>query len=325
MSHEFGGERLAERPSVSKLTAPLVDHLIADATRLRLAVSDIGGARIVDAGIKARGGIEAGRLIAEICLGGLGHVDIAAGARFTRWGTMLSVRTADPVLACLGSQYAGWSLAEGEFFALGSGPGRALYAKEDLYGELAYHDHADSAVLVLEVDQFPPDALVARIATDCGVPADRLTLILTPTRSLAGTVQIVARVLEVALHKAHALHFPLHRIVDGVGSAPLSPPAPDFVNAMGRTNDATLYGGDVHLFVEGPEAEAQQLAEGLPSSTSRDYGRSFAEIFAAYKGDFYAMDPMLFSPARVTVTALETGRSFTHGEFNEAILDASFA
>ncbi|HEY9215209.1 MAG TPA: methenyltetrahydromethanopterin cyclohydrolase, partial [Ancylobacter sp.] len=107
--------------------------------------------------------------------------------------------------------------------------------------------------------------------------------------------------------------------------APLPPPAPDFINAMGRTNDATLYGGDVHLFVEGPEAEAQQLAEGLPSSTSRDYGRSFAEIFAAYKGDFYAMDPMLFSPARVTVTALETGRSFTYGAFNEVILDTSFA
>lgn len=322
MSDEFG----TERPSVSTLTAPLVDRLIADATRLRLAVSrSAGGARIIDAGIKARGGIEAGRLIAEICLGGLGHVGLNASARFSRWGTMLSVRTCDPVLACLGSQYAGWSLAEGEFFALGSGPGRALHAKEDLFGELGYRDHADSAVLVLEVDQFPPDELIARIASDCGVTPDRLTLILTPTRSLAGTVQIVARVLEVALHKAHALHFPLHRIVDGVGSAPLSPPAPDFINAMGRTNDATLYGGDVQLFVEGPESEAQQLAEGLPSSTSRDYGRSFAEIFAAYKGDFYAMDPMLFSPARVTVTALETGRSFTHGTFNEAILDASFA
>lgn len=315
----------ATRPSVSTLTAPLVERLVTDATQLRLAVSQRGGARMVDAGIAARGGIEAGRRIAEICLGGLGHVDIAANARFNRWGTMLSVRTADPVLACLGSQYAGWSLAQGDFFALGSGPGRALHAKEELFGELGYRDHAASAVLVLEVDQFPPDELIARIALDCGVPASELTLILTPTRSLAGTVQIVARVLEVALHKAHALHFPLHRIVDGVGSAPLSPPAPDFINAMGRTNDATLYGGDVQLFVEGPEAEAQQLAEALPSSTSRDYGRSFAEIFAAYKGDFYAMDPMLFSPARVTVTALETGRSFTYGAFDEAILDASFA
>jgi methenyltetrahydromethanopterin cyclohydrolase len=237
----------------------------------------------------------------------------------------VSVRSPDPVMGCLASQYAGWSLAEGDFFALGSGPGRALHAKEKLFEELGYRDSAASATLVLEVDQFPPEPLIDRIALDCGVAVDRLTLILTPTRSLAGTVQIVARVMEVALHKAHALHFPLDRIIDGLASAPLPPPAPDFVAAMGRTNDATLYGGDVHLFVDGPEEEAAVLASGLPSASSRDYGRPFGEIFAAYNGDFYAMDPMLFSPARVTVTALDTGRSFSHGAYNEAVLDRSFA
>jgi len=314
------------RPSVSALAEPLVESLIERAAILRLDVTrSAQGARIVDAGIHARGGIEAGRLIAEICLGGLGTVDIVPTGHFARWGTSLSVRTVDPVTACLASQYAGWSLAQGDFFALGSGPGRALHAKEELYAELGYRDQAASAVLVLEVDAFPPEVLVDRIAELCGVATDRLTLILTPTRSLAGTVQVVARVLEVALHKAHALHFPLDRIVDGLASAPLPPPAPDFITAMGRTNDASLYGGDVHLFVEGPEEEAASLAAGLPSSTSRDYGRTFGEIFTAYKGDFYAMDPMLFSPARVTVTALSTGRSFTHGAFDEAVLDRSFA
>ncbi|MBS9478857.1 methenyltetrahydromethanopterin cyclohydrolase [Ancylobacter sp. VKM B-3255] len=314
------------RPSVSALAAPLVEALIARAGVLRLAIShSANGARIVDAGIKAAGGIEAGRLIAEICLGGLGTVDIVPSPRFSRWGTSLGVRTADPVTACLISQYAGWSLSEGDFFALGSGPARALHAKETLYEELGYRDSAASAVLVLEVDSFPPETLIDRIGANCGVATDKLTLILTPTRSLAGTVQVVARVLEVALHKAHALHFPLERIVDGLASAPLPPPAPDFITAMGRTNDATLYGGDVHLFVDGPEDEAAKLAEGLPSSTSRDYGRAFGEIFSAYNGDFYAMDPMLFSPARVTVTALSTGRSFTHGAFDEAVLDRSFA
>ncbi|WAC27235.1 methenyltetrahydromethanopterin cyclohydrolase [Ancylobacter sp. SL191] len=314
------------RPSVSALAAPLVDALVARAETLRLSVTHSAkGARIVDAGIVARGGIEAGRLIAEICLGGLGSVEIVPAPRFARWGTLVSVRSPDPVMGCLASQYAGWSLAEGDFFALGSGPGRALHAKEKLFEELGYRDSAASATLVLEVDQFPPEPLIDRIALDCGVAVDRLTLILTPTRSLAGTVQIVARVMEVALHKAHALHFPLDRIIDGLASAPLPPPAPDFVAAMGRTNDATLYGGDVHLFVDGPEEEAAVLASGLPSASSRDYGRPFGEIFAAYNGDFYAMDPMLFSPARVTVTALETGRSFSHGAYNEAVLDRSFA
>ncbi|QJP13914.1 methenyltetrahydromethanopterin cyclohydrolase [Starkeya sp. ORNL1] len=314
------------RPSVSALAEPLVEALVRDAAALRLDVTrTASGARIIDAGITARGGIEAGRRIAEICLGGLGRVEVGTNARFPRWGTVLTVSTSDPVLACLGSQYAGWSLAEGDFFALGSGPGRALWAKETLFGELGYHDHHERACLVLEVDRAPPETLVARVAADCGVDPSNLTLILTPTTSLAGTAQIVARVLEVALHKTHTLHFPLEHIVDGIGSSPLPPPAPDFVAAMGRTNDATLYGGDVQLFVDGPEDDARALAEGLPSSTSRDHGRTFAEIFTAYKGDFYAMDPMLFSPARVTVTALTTGRSFTFGAFHEEILERSFA
>ena len=128
-------------------------------------------------------------------------------------------------------------------------------------------------------------------------------------------MQVVGRVLEVALHKAHELHFPLENIVDGTGLAPLPPPGADFMSAMGRTNDATLYGGAVTLFVEGPEEEAKKLAEGLPSSTSRDHGKTFGEIFAAYKGDFYAMDPMLFSPAKVSVTALSTGKTFVAGEY----------
>jgi methenyltetrahydromethanopterin cyclohydrolase len=313
-------------PSVNALSAPLVRRLVEDAAALRLGVSrDASGATLIDAGIDAAGGIEAGRRIAEICLGGLGRVTLAAGEI---WPSMVTVHASNPVLACLGCQYAGWSLQHEEqgkrFFALGSGPGRSLAAKEELFGELAYRDHAAETALVLEVDRRPPAALLQRVAGDCGVAADRLTIILTPTQSLAGSVQIAARSLEVALHKAHALKFPLERIVDGMGTAPLPPPAPDFVQAMGRTNDAILYGGVAQLYVSGPEAEAIALAEQLPSGASRDYGRPFAETFAAYKGDFYQIDPMLFSPGLVQVTALATGRSFRRGKLDRALLVRSF-
>jgi methenyltetrahydromethanopterin cyclohydrolase len=313
-------------PSVNALSAPLVRRLVEDAPALRLGVSrDPSGATLVDAGINAAGGIEAGRRIAEICLGGLGRVTLAAGEA---WPSMVTVHTTNPVLACLGCQYAGWSLQHEEkgkrFFALGSGPGRSLAGKEELFGELAYRDQAAETALVLEVDRSPPSELLQRIAGDCGVAADRLTIILTPTQSLAGSVQIAARSLEVALHKAHALKFPLERIVDGMGTAPLPPPAPDFVQAMGRTNDAILYGGVAQLYVSGPEAEAIALAEQLPSGASRDYGRPFAETFAAYKGDFYQIDPMLFSPGLVHVTALATGRSFRRGKLDRALLARSF-
>ncbi|RXF74623.1 methenyltetrahydromethanopterin cyclohydrolase [Hansschlegelia zhihuaiae] len=312
-------------PSVGALSAPLVEALIRDAATLRLGVETTAtGATIVDGGINVRGGLEAGRRIIEICLGGLGHANFVADNGFGRWRTALQITTADPVIACLGSQYAGWSLSEGEFFALGSGPARALWAKEELFGELGYKDEAQAAALVLETDKRPPDSLVSYIAKECGVAEDKLTLILTPTTSLAGSVQVVGRVLEVALHKAHALHFPLERIVDGTGLAPVPPPAADFLGGMGRTNDAVLYGGEIALYVEGPEDEAEQLANGLPSSTSRDHGRPFGEIFAGYNYDFYACDAGLFSPAVVTVTALSTGKSFSAGAFEPELVEKSF-
>ncbi len=177
---------------------------------------------------------------------------------------------------------------------------------------------------MLESDRAPPPEIVAKVARDCGLPASALTIIYAPTQSLAGGAQVVARVLEVALHKAHVLKFPLSRIVDGLGAAPLSPPHPDFMTAMGRTNDAIIYGGRVHLFVTGPAAEAKTLAEALPSRASRDYGAPFRDIFKRFKGDFYAIDPMLFSPAAILVTALESGETFRAGAVDEALLDASF-
>jgi methenyltetrahydromethanopterin cyclohydrolase len=315
--------------SVNKGAARLVERLIADAAALRIGVEhgELGETRI-DAGSRHRGNVAAGLRVAEICMGGLGHVDLVPSAATPRWPWALTTRSSDPVIACLASQYAGWKLSHGEgkdaFFALGSGPARALARREPLFERLDYADQADRATLVLESDRPPPAPIVAKVAKDCGVAAENLTIIFAPTQSLAGGTQVVARVLEVALHKAFELGFPLERIVDGMGAAPLSPPHPDFVTAMGRTNDAIIYAGQVQLFVTGPAAEARALADRLPSQGSRDYGRPFADIFKRVKGDFYAIDPMLFSPAKVIVTATESGESFERGAVNADMLDASF-
>jgi len=315
--------------SVNALAGPIVDRLIAEATKLRCAVTKgERGETLIDAGSKVPGGIEAGLALAEICLGGLGTVSLTPFFAAPNWPFHLTVRSADPVVACLGSQYAGWALSHGEgkgsFFALGSGPGRALASKEAIYKDLGYKDTADRATLVLEGDTPPPVEVVDKVAKDCGVSPDKLTFVYAPTRSLAGGVQVVARVLEVAMHKVHELHFPLERVIDGIATAPLSPPHPDFVTAMGRTNDAIIYGGQAHLFVTGPAADAKALAEKLPSNTSKDYGKPFAEIFKFYKGDFYKIDPTLFSPAAAMVTAVETGETFRAGKTDLALLDASF-
>lgn len=260
-------------------------------------------------------------------MGGLGTVQIAGASPVEKWPLSVIVHATDPVISCLGSQYAGWTISEeaSGFFALGSGPARALSRVEDLYKELGYADHHDEAVLVIEGDKAPPSSVARLVAEKCGIPTKDLTILFAPTWSLAGTVQIGARVLEVALHKAHELHFPLDNIKDGYGIAPLAPPIPDFVKSMGRTNDGIIYGGRVQLFVTGGDKQAQELAEKLPSSGSAAYGKPFAEIFAEVEGDFYKIDPMLFSPAVVTVSNLDTGRSFHAGKLAPDIVDASFA
>ncbi len=320
--------------SVNKLSQPLVQELLDNADKLRLGIEKLdNGCTIIDAGIRVPGGLEAGRIITEICMGGMGTATISQSAYTESWPLTINVHATNPVLSCLGSQYAGWSLSHGKYYALGSGPARAMATKvkdgavepvEELYKELEYRDSAEQTVLVIENDAVPPVEIVEKVAAACGVAPDKLTIIVTPTSSLAGGVQVVGRVLEVAMHKAHALHFPLENIVDGSGSAPICPPHPNFVKAMGRTNDAILFAGQVHLFVKGDDAAAEKLAKELPSSTSKDYGKPFADIFKAYEYDFFKIDAMLFSPAVVIVTAVESGKSFRAGKLDNALLNQSF-
>ena len=319
---------LANSPlSVNAQATPLLQRLKGDATALGVLVStDSAGVCTVDAGIQAPGSIAAGLLIAEICMGGFGRARLSSRPA-EGWPTWLEVSSSQPVLACLASQYAGWSLAASKeetggkkFFALGSGPARALACKEKLFQELGYQDQAQASVLVLEVDRAPPPVVVNKVLRDCGLLAAGLSFVLTPTTSVAGTTQVVARVLEVALHKAHELGFKLEHIVDGTASAPLPAAHPDGVVAMGRTNDAILYGGGVHLTVRGDEAAAFQLAQQLSSRNSRDFGRPFAEVFKEVEYDFYKIDPALFAPAEVWVSHLGSGRTWHAGALDMALL-----
>lgn len=308
---------------LNDLAAPHVEALVEAAPRLGLAVRQLPqGVRLIDAGVEVTGSVEAGRQIAEICLAGLGQVRLRSdpAAAASGWPTWIDVESAQPVAACLASQYAGWSLAASKeetggkkFFALGSGPVRALAAKEELFKELGVRDRSTRGALVLEVDREPPSVVIDKVLRDTGLAPEGLTLILTPTRSLAGTTQVVARVLEVAMHKAHTLGFPLGDIVEGRATAPLPSPADDGVEAMGRTNDAILFGGSVHLVVRGSAEAAETLARQLPSTNARDHGRPFAEVFRAVEFDFYKIDPALFAPAEVWVSHLGSGATWHAG------------
>lgn len=312
--------------SFNKETEILVDKLLSNKFKYGIEVSSGPlDCLIIDAGIRAKGSLAAGILISEICLGGLGKVEIIPNSLCLNSKWNINVNSSHPHLACLGCQYAGWSLNHESFFSLGSGPARSLAQREEIFKELEYKDNSEKTVLVLEVDKIPPKEIIIKICEDCKVKPSNLCLILTPTTSMAGNIQIVARVLEVAIHKAHELKFPVEKIIDGIGTAPIPPIAQDMISGMGRTNDAIIYGGTVYLSIFDNEENVKNLSEKLPSINSNDYGKPFKEIFESYKGDFYKIDGSLFSPARVIINCLKTGKSFEHGEINEELMKKSFS
>ncbi|TNC72261.1 methenyltetrahydromethanopterin cyclohydrolase [Rubellimicrobium roseum] len=298
--------------SLNQRAGALADAMIAESRALRLGVArGPAGEVLVDCGHRQPGSFEAGLHLARIALSGLGEVALVPSCdSLLPWSVL--VRTSQPWLACLGSQYAGWHLSGPDGVSrMGSGPARALARREPIFEELPHRETADRAVLVLEGDTPPADA--TDVARACALAPDRVTLLHAPTGSPAGMVQIASRVLECAVQKARGLAFPMEDIQDAMGCGPVGLPHPDTRLAMGRANDAIIYAGRAHLLVTGEAGRARELARALPSCTASDWGRSFAEVFASVDGNFAHIDAGLFSPAEILVTALKTGETFTAG------------
>src|SRR5690242_9375344 len=261
--------------------------MAANAWALRIAVQQATGARVLDCGIAAPGGLQAGLGLARVCLAGLGEVALAPGTLADLPCPQVQVATDHPLLACLGSQYAGWQVAVGKYFAMGSGPMRAAYGKEALFDDVPGRERPPVAVGVLETRKPPTEEAVAFLAERVGLPPDRLTLLVAPAASLAGCLQVVARSVETALHKLHELKFDLGQVVSAWGAAPLPPVAADEIAAIGRPNDAILYGGRVVLWVRADDEQLAEVGPKVPSSASPDHGAPFAEVFERYERNFY--------------------------------------
>lgn len=303
----------------------LCDALVDDREQLAIGVTNsASGCRLIDCGIDVPGSLEAGRRLAEICLAGLGRVEFVPSEPAFGVETAVAVATEQPVAACMASQYAGWQISEGKYFAMGSGPMRAAASKEALFDTIGWREKPTCAVGVLETRKFPPDEMCRKLAEECGVEASRLTLLAAPTASPVGTVQIVARSVETALHKLFELGFDLKRVERGQGVAPLAPVAKDDVVAIGCTNDAILYGGTVTLWVRGDDASLAEIGARVPSSASRDFGEPFVAIFKRYNHDFYAIDPHLFSPALIHLINLDTGMTHAFGWLVPEVVRQSF-
>jgi methenyltetrahydromethanopterin cyclohydrolase len=303
----------------------LADKYIQRAAELRIAVETLStGARVVDAGVNVPGGFAAGKALAELCMGGLGHVEFASLMIGGEAWPGVTVWTDHPAESCMASQYAGWAINPEGFFAMGSGPLRAKARVErELFGRLGYAESATRGVLVLEGRALPTDNVVTWVAAKAGLAPDALTFAVAPTASLGGGVQIVARVLETGLHKMETIGFDVTRVVSAMGTAPLPTTARSDMRAIGRTNDCILYGGQARYTVRAEDAELDELARRLPASASADYGTPFYDIFKRYDNDFYKIDPMLFSPAEVWLTSATSGRTFHAGRIDADVLRAS--
>jgi methenyltetrahydromethanopterin cyclohydrolase len=301
------------------------DELVSRAEFLGIQVQkSAAGARIIDCGVNSPGGLEAGRQLAEICMANCGEVSIVPAATGDWLGPHVSARTDQPLLACMASQYAGWQITGEKFFAMGSGPMRAVACREPLFEKIGCQEKSTRVVGVLETSKLPTDEVCEKIAKQCAVSPDNVTLLAARTASLAGTVQIAARSVETALHKMHELGYDLRKVASGCGVAPLPPVAADDIAAIGRTNDAILYGGAVTLWVRDEDQVLTELGTRIPSSASRDFGEPFAAVFERYGRDFYKIDPLLFSPAQVTLINFTTGKSQSFGQLRADVLKKSF-
>ncbi|MGH7538977.1 MAG: methenyltetrahydromethanopterin cyclohydrolase [Gemmatimonadales bacterium] len=303
----------------------IADRMVARAAELRVAARSLaGGARVIDAGVELAGGLAAGLGLAEICMGGLGHVSYAPVTIGGEAWAGVQVWTDHPAVSCMASQYAGWAIQVEQYFAMGSGPLRAhVRVEKELYAKLGYTERAGRGILVLETRNPPTDEVAAWVAGKAGLDMSQLTFVVAPTASLAGGVQIVARVLETGLHKMDAVGFDVTKVVSGSGTAPLAPVAKNDLRAIGRANDCILYGGQARYTVRADDAELVELVAKLPASASKDYGTPFYDIFKRYDNDFYKIDPLLFSPAEVWLTGAQSGKTYRAGRLDPEVLRVS--
>ncbi|MET1124552.1 MAG: methenyltetrahydromethanopterin cyclohydrolase [Archaeoglobaceae archaeon] len=308
--------------SVNELALDIVEDMLDMEEDLRIESKKLeNGATVIDCGVNVLGSYEAGIYYTLVCMGGLANVEIVVdeinGVPFA----FISEYTDHPAIACLGSQKAGWAIKVDDYFAMGSGPARALALKpKKTYELIEYEDDADVAVIALEASKLPDEKVIDYIAKECEVDAEDVYALVAPTASLVGSVQISGRIVETAIYKMTEIGYDPKLIISGAGRCPIAPILENDLKAMGATNDSMMYYGSVFLTVK----KYDEILKNVPSCTSRDYGKPFYEIFKAANYDFYKIDPHLFAPALIAVNDVSSGKTYIHGKLNAEVLFKSY-
>lgn len=304
---------------MNELALNILKDAIDKEKELRISVSKIGKANVIDMGVKTQGSFEAGVIVSRVCLGGLANVTLTNLSIGEIMLPAVSVSTDYPIEACIASQLAGWRIQVGEFFANGSGPARALARKpKKIFEFIEYVEYSNEAVLVLETNQYPSEEVVNYVAREVKVEPENIYLVLVSPSSIAGSIQVSARVVETGIFKMYTIGYNIKTIRYGFGVCPISPLHPDPLIMTGRTNDMLLYGGSTFYLVEHEDdVKLKEIVEKIPSSASKDYGKSFTELVKMYGWEFlYKVDPSVFAPAVVTVNNIKTGTTYSAGFIN---------
>lgn len=306
--------------SINRMAVELVDEALDFADELNVAAYELdSGATVLDFGVEADGGAEAGVLLTEIQTAGLATVttqlDEVAGTPLP----YVELSTDHPDVALLCSQKAGWELDFEFFDGLGSGPARALVGEETEFEAVGYYDEFDLTVLAVESIDLPDDRVAEHVADLAGVEQSGVFLPTFALGSVAGSIAGAARGPELAVWRLFELGYDPGDVVSVRGTAPAPPVTYDESEAMARMNDALAYGGEVHLTVRTDDG----VFADLPSNAGDEYDRPFADIYEASEWDFSEMPASLFAPAKVTVDVVD-GPTHVLGETDEDLLAESF-
>ena len=306
--------------SINRSAVELVDEALDFAAELDIVATELAcGATVLDFGVEADGGIEAGLMLADIQTAGLATIYTQMGQVDGAPIPYVELTTDHPGVALLCSQKAGWELDIGEFNGLGSGPARALVGRETDFERVGYYDEFDFAVLAVESIEFPTDEIAEHVADLSNVEPTSVFLPTYAAGSTAGSVSMAARAAELAVFRLSELGYPPSDIISATGRAPLAPVSYNESTAMGRTNDALAYGGEVYLQVR----EESTVFEQVPSNAREEYGVPFEQIFEEADWDFYAVDEHIFAPAKVTIDVVD-GETYVLGETDEQLVAESF-
>ena len=309
--------------SVNEKGLEIAEEMMDWAEELKIKDAKLdNGAIVIDCGVNVSGSYDAGLMFTDICMGGLGSTSISVHKVSDIPLAFIDVTTDHPSISCLGAQKAGWSISVDKYFAMGSGPARALARKpKHTFERIKYQDESEYAVIALESRALPDKKVMQLIADECNVPVENTIALVAPTASIVGSVQVSGRVVETGIFKLNELGFDTTQIECGTGTAPIAPVVKDDLKAMGSTNDSVIYYGSIVLTTRGFDEELFKM---VPSSTSSDYGKPFFKTFKDAGYDFYKIDANIFAPAEVTVNDLDTGKTYHTGHLNAEVILESY-